>query len=58
LKPNPKFVAASRELRDRWLEQVNSGQYLPEAAWKYDVCRGLPEARQTPLLVEGASVGA
>ena len=40
VKNDPKLVAAARELRDRWLEKVNSGEYLFEAAGKYDVGRG------------------
>jgi hypothetical protein len=43
-KNDPKLVAAARELRDRWLEQVNAGEYSLEAAGKYDVVRALPAA--------------
>jgi hypothetical protein len=43
-KNDPKLVAAARELRDRWLEHVNSGQTLIEGAGKYDVTRALPAA--------------
>lgn len=39
VKNDPKHVAMARELRDRWLEQVNSGQGLPELAGKYEVGR-------------------
>jgi len=53
-KNDPRLVAAARELRDRWLERVNSGQLLPEAAGKYDVSRQLEATpstlKQTPLL--------
>src|SRR5688500_8163903 len=28
IKADPKLVAAARELRDRWLEHVNDGQYV------------------------------
>jgi hypothetical protein len=42
IKADPKLVAAARELRDRWLEHVNSGQTLIESAGKYDVTRALP----------------
>ena len=38
---DPKYLVAARELRDRYLEQVNSGLLLPEA-WgdgKYNVSR-------------------
>jgi hypothetical protein len=41
VKNDPKLVAAARELRDRWLEKVNSGHYLPEASGKYDVSKEL-----------------
>lgn len=49
-KPKPrakfdkKFVKAARELRDRFLEKVNSDHLLPEAAGKYDVGRCLEGA--------------
>ena len=55
-KNDPKLVAAARELRDRWLEQVNragAGQFVPIAGEKYDVSRRPAisgEANQTPLL--------
>lgn len=52
-KNDPKYIAAARELRDRYLEQFNSGMLLPSAATKYDVARQLapvaPQAR-LPLL--------
>jgi ribosomal protein S18 acetylase RimI-like enzyme len=38
-KADPKLVAAARELRDRWLERVNSGEHLLEGAGKYDCTR-------------------
>ena len=38
-KNDPKLVAAARELRDRWMEEVNSGRYLPESQGKYEVSR-------------------
>src|SRR5687767_8009607 len=41
-KFDPQLLAAARELRDRWLEMVNSGQYVPETRAKYDVSRALP----------------
>jgi hypothetical protein len=41
-KNDPKLVAAARELRDRWLEQVNSNQL--EGAGKYDVSRAIAAA--------------
>jgi len=45
-KNDPRLVAAARELRDRWLEQVNTGQAnvaLPVG--KYEVCRAIGEER-------------
>jgi len=49
-KNDPKLLAAARELRDRYLEQFNSGLVLPQG--NYDVSRRLAEAepKQTPLL--------
>ncbi len=53
-KNDPRLVAAARELKDRWLEQVNGGMYLPEARGKYEVSRGIEERMETtrkmPLL--------
>jgi hypothetical protein len=40
-KNDPRLVAAARELRDRWLEHVNSGQVTLEGDGKYDVGRAL-----------------
>ncbi len=54
---DPKHIAAARELRDRYLEQFNSGALLPSTAAKYDVARQLEAAptklgahAQSPLL--------
>jgi hypothetical protein len=43
-KNDPKLVAAARELRDRWLEQVNldGGERLLPSRGKYDVTRPPP----------------
>ncbi|HEV7297870.1 MAG TPA: GNAT family N-acetyltransferase [Tepidisphaeraceae bacterium] len=38
---DPQLATAARELRDRWLEQVNSGQYEPAVGGKYDVTRAI-----------------
>src|SRR4051794_24826666 len=46
-KNDPRHVAAARELRDRWLEQVNSGQYQPQFAGKYEVGTTLPSNAPT-----------
>jgi hypothetical protein len=40
IKNDPKHVAAARELRDRYLEQFNSGVVF--GTGKYDVARSLP----------------
>ena len=53
VKIDPKYVAAARELRDRWLEELNAGQHLPEAAGKYEVGRQIsaaPMAKEVLLL--------
>jgi hypothetical protein len=39
-KNDPKLVSAARELRDRYLEQINTTRLLTHA--KYDVSRALP----------------
>ena len=53
-KNDPKYIAAARELRDRYLEEVNTGRLLPAAHGKYDVSRQLEaspsELKQIPLL--------
>ena len=38
VKNDPKFVAAARELRDRWLEQMNSGNVIVGNG-KYEVAK-------------------
>jgi GNAT superfamily N-acetyltransferase len=57
-KHDPEYVAAARELRDRYLEQVNTGMLLPPAAHgKYDVSRQLeaaPTRLQTAKLLDAA----
>jgi hypothetical protein len=53
-KNDPKFIKAARELRDRFLEEVNSGRCLPAGNGKYAVSRQIHAApsqlNQTPLL--------
>ena len=39
VKNDPKLVAAARELRDRWLEQVNASAGALPSQGKYDVSR-------------------
>ncbi len=41
-KNDPRLVAAARELRDRWLEQVNAGGLAQTVTTKHDVARELP----------------
>jgi hypothetical protein len=41
-KNDPKFVAAARELRDRYLEHLNAGGAALPSYGKYDVSRMLP----------------
>ncbi len=36
---DPRLVAEARKLKDHWLGQVNSGQYLPIGKGKYDISR-------------------
>ncbi len=53
IKCDPRLIAAARELRDRWMEEVNAGRYLPETNGKYAVSRLIEapnEARPTLLL--------
>ena len=37
-KADPAIIAKARELRDKWMEQVNAQPFLP-ALGKYDVAR-------------------
>jgi hypothetical protein len=53
IKNDPKFVAAERELRDRWLERVNASPLIAEG--KYDVARQLPPAPAPPAPVARAA---
>jgi hypothetical protein len=58
-KNDPRLVAAARELRDRWLEQVN-GEGFALPAGKYDVSRRLEVGERTreTLLIEQAGIAA
>ena len=40
-KINPQYVAAARELRDRWLEKVNENPALLAGGGKYHIARAL-----------------
>jgi hypothetical protein len=44
MKNDPRLVAAARELRDRWLEEVNAGAAMLVGNGKYDVSRELAGA--------------
>ena len=48
-KINPAHIAKARELRDRYLDEVNSGMLLPSAEGKYDVSRQLAASDATPV---------
>lgn len=52
VKADPKFLAAARELRDRWLEKVQEDPSLLLSRGKYDVARALaaPAQRDVPQL--------
>ena len=51
-KNDPKLVAAARELRDRYLEEVNCGRHALDApGQKYDVTRALPAQPETAQIV-------
>jgi hypothetical protein len=52
-KNDPKLVAAARELKDRWLEHVNTVGEDLLGCGKYDVTRALPDV--TRALPEATS---
>jgi len=57
VKANPAHVAAARELRDRYLEQFNSGLVLPsstssgQAGGKYEVSRQIEAKMVEPKML-------
>ncbi len=52
---DPKMVEAARELRDRYIEQINAGLLLPPSACgKYDVSRQLPPKAAPSAMKVGA----
>ena len=54
MKVDPALVSKARELRDRYLEQVNDGQLIAPSGAKYDVSRILSHvegARALPATV-------
>jgi hypothetical protein len=54
VKSDPKLVAAARELRDRWLEHVNSGGEQLVSRGKYEVSRALPAPTAAKALLLAA----
>ena len=54
VKNDPRLVAAARELRDRWLEQVNRNGLSLEARGKYELSQQIQRrqdaAENLPLL--------
>jgi hypothetical protein len=56
VKLDPRLKEAARELKDRWLEQVNNGLYLPEARGKYEVSRAIEMTTQELRVESGAMV--
>jgi hypothetical protein len=46
VKLDPKIISAARELRDRWLERINSGEFVL-ADQRYDVAR-IESQQQAP----------
>lgn len=46
-KIDPQFVSAARELRDRYLEQVNENGYRLESAGKYDLKKSIVDGRES-----------
>jgi hypothetical protein len=55
VKNDPKLVSAARELRDRWLEQVNSDPSALESRGKYEVTRQLGAAPAGPMASRSAA---
>jgi ribosomal protein S18 acetylase RimI-like enzyme len=53
-KADPRLAAAARELRDRWMEQINAGRYLPESSAKYEIARLESPRHPQPHLLPAA----
>ena len=56
-KNDPRLVAAARELRDRWMEKVNSDPSILLSQGKYDVSKESPVVSR-PLPVKALPVAA
>jgi hypothetical protein len=56
-KHDPRLVSAARELRDRWLEKVNSpgGERLLSGNGKYDASRMIGEGQQVRQITSSAA---
>ena len=52
-KNDPRLVAAARELRDRWLEEMNARRHSSTAAGKYDVTRLPSPSARVPAGLPG-----
>jgi hypothetical protein len=50
VKNDPRLVAAARELRDRWLEQVNADPSVVISSGKYDVTKEFAAAPENDVL--------
>ena len=53
-KNDPRLVSAARELRDRWLEEVNSGALQLQGRGKYEIGRAIEEQTTRQLNVVDA----
>jgi hypothetical protein len=56
VKNDPKYVAAARELRDRFLEHVNDQRFLPAEVAKYEVGRAQIEMQTATMAHEVITV--
>ncbi len=50
IKLDPKFISAARELRDRYLEEVNENGFKLESVGKYELVRGITVITEKPIL--------
>jgi hypothetical protein len=53
-KNDPRMIAAARELRDRYLEEVNSGRFVLPDCGRYDVSRQIedrPASADSPRII-------
>ncbi|HEV2292657.1 MAG TPA: GNAT family N-acetyltransferase [Tepidisphaeraceae bacterium] len=55
---DPKYLAAARELRDRWMERVNDRSLLDQSCGKYDLSRVVSEAEGSRGIMEAEIAGA